>query len=573
MKNLYKIIYVFILGIVLGGCQKFLTVVPQDSLVAENYYTSAENVRANTASLYGSVWWDFHSQFMWLAGDQLAGDLYYTYDAEGQFYYNKVGAGNRFNNSGWEGLYRVVSFANSIINDMPPPARDNGISEEVIQKALGEARFMRAVAYYYIAENWGEAPIIENATELITSGNVSDIYVNKNTQSNLYRFICEDLEFAASILPESDENGRATKWSAYGMLAKAYVTRGAFESNAEYYSLAKEYARKVIDESGLSLYTDFSTLFDVEANNSSESLFAIQCMVGNYGDGSSRNVNWSRGSRIADQTWGAGKGPTISLQNLFNEHPEDARRKWTYMTNGDYYPNLAKEDGGYTYQYQFRDPDDIESVVENSGEMLAHIKKYVIGKASDNGGQVGQNQDAGNNVYILRLSDVYFLYAEAAMGLNESTSDGSAINAINTVLSTHGAGYTIEAPLTKINLLKERRKEFAFEGTSWYDIKRFYYQNNTGAIDYLNDMKRDQVYRFDFNNLDYNDLPTSEKYILENDFNSYIIGWETTDNGEYDGNRVNNIVFTSQSMYVELPAEVTTKAPILLENAVDYYRN
>ncbi|MWN76725.1 RagB/SusD family nutrient uptake outer membrane protein [Labilibaculum sp. A4] len=571
MKNLFKIIYFLIVVMTMGGCDDFLTVVPQDSLVAENYYTSESNVRANTASLYGSVWWDFHTQFMWLAGDELAGDIYYTYDAEGQFYYNQVGAGNKFNNTGWEGLYRVVSFSNSIINDMPSSARLNGVSEDVIQKALGEARFMRAVAYYYIAENWGEAPIIENATELITSGNVADIYVNKHTQSNLYRFMCEDLEFAASILPNTDEEGRVTKWSALGMLAKVYITRGAYEANGDYFTLAKEYARQVIEESNLALYDNFSSMFDVEANNSSESLFSIQCMVGSYGDGNARNVNWSRGSRIADQTWGAGKGPTISLQELFNEQPNDARRKWTYMTHGDYYENLDKANGGYTYQFSYRDPDDLDTQVESTNGMLAHIKKYVIGKSADTGGQVGTNQDAGNNIYILRLSDVYFLYAEATMGLGESTSDATAIGNINKVLDTQGAGYNVSAPLSFLDLIKERRKEFAFEGNSWYDIKRYYYRDNTAAIEYLNSMKRDQLYQFDFNTNNLDGLSTADKYVLENDRNSYVIGWETTDTGEWDGERVNNIVFNSSSMYISLPAEVTTKAPILLEGAVDYY--
>lgn len=573
MKNKFIIFCLSVATLFSVGCDDFLTVDPQDAMVAENYYTTEARVRANTASLYGRVWWSFQSQFMWLAGDQLAGDIYYTYDAEGQYYYNKVGAGNTYNNSGWAGLYRVVSFANSIINDMPTPARGNGVSEEVIQKALGEARFMRAMAYYYITECWGEAPIIENATELITSGDPQSIYVNKNTQSNLYRFICEDLEFAASVLPESDEAGRVTKWSALGLLAKTYVTRGTYEKNEEYFNKAKEYASQVIEDSGLKLYGDFSTMFDVAANNSSESLAAIQCMVGEYGNGSSRNVNWSRGSRIADQTWGGGKGPTISLQELFAKHPNDARRKWTFMTAGDYYPKLATASGGYTYQYTYRNPSDLETVVEGFNDMLAHIKKYVIGgKATDaNVGEVGQNQDAANNIYLLRLSDIYFIYAEAAMGLASSTSDAAAIGYVNTVLSTHGAGYQVSAPFTFEDLIKERRLEFAFESVAWYDIKRYYYRDPAAALAYLNGMQRDRVYRFDYANHPTTNLPASSLYELENDKDNFIIGWQTTDNGEYNGNRVNNIVFSDASMYLSLPAEVTTKAPILLEPAVDYY--
>ena len=206
MKNIFKILILSIITASAISCEDFLTVDPQDSLVAENYYTDESRVRANTASLYGSVWWGFHAQFMWLAGDQLAGDLYYTYGAEGQFYYNSVGAGNSYNNSGWEGLYRIVSFSNSIINDMPGPASENGISQEVIDRAIGEARFMRGVAYYFIAENWGEAPIIENATELITSGNPTDIYVNKNTQSNLYRFSLIEIFSILLIGPSGNQD-------------------------------------------------------------------------------------------------------------------------------------------------------------------------------------------------------------------------------------------------------------------------------------------------------------------------------------------------------------------------------
>lgn len=571
MKNILKICSLSVFVLFMSGCEDYLTVDPADSLVIENYYTSEDNIRANTASLYGNVWWSFHSQFMWLAGDQLAGDLYYTYDAEGQFYYNKVGAGNSYNRYGWDGLYRVISFANAIINEMPDAAQSNGISDDVIQAALGEARLMRGVAYYYIAENWGEAPIIENATELITSGNANDIYVNKNLQSNLYRFVCEDLEFAAGVLPEEDEDGRVTKWSALGMLARVYVTRGAYEGNADYYATAKEYAREVIEDSGLALYADYSTMFDVDANNSSESLIAILCQVGNYGDGNSRNVNWSRSARIADQTWGGGKGPTISLQQLFEEHPDDARRQWVYMTNGDYYSNLAVDEGGYTYQLSYRDPDDLETQVEAPNEMLAHIKKYVIGKASDNGGMVGQNQDAANNIYILRLSDVYFLYAEASMGLSDQLTDETAIGYINQVLDRGEAGYNVAAPLSYEDLIKERRREFAFEATSWYDIKRYYYRDAESAISYLNDMERDKVYRYDYNNYPTNDIPTSTLYEYENDKSRYVYAWQTTSDGNWDGERVNNIVFTDASMYLSLPAEATTKAPILLEPAVDYY--
>ena len=100
--------------------------------------------------------------FMWMAGDELAGDLYYTYDQEGQFYYMTFQNGNTFLNQGWEGLFRVVSYCNNIINGMPAAASSNGISQEIINRALGEARCIRGIAYYFLTEYWQDVPIITN---------------------------------------------------------------------------------------------------------------------------------------------------------------------------------------------------------------------------------------------------------------------------------------------------------------------------------------------------------------------------------------------------------------------------
>ena len=100
MKNIKNIIKSICLSsIILGAtsCNDFLTIVPESEQVLETYYTSESAVNANSASLYAAfVWQDFGMNFMWMAGDELAGDLYYTYDQEGQFYYMTFQNGNSF---------------------------------------------------------------------------------------------------------------------------------------------------------------------------------------------------------------------------------------------------------------------------------------------------------------------------------------------------------------------------------------------------------------------------------------------------------------------------------------------
>jgi hypothetical protein len=593
MKKILTIAFSVITLLGANACNDWLTVVPEQE-VADNYYTSEDAVRRNTATLYGYVWADFTNRFMWMAGDELAGDLYYTYDQEGQFYLNTITAGNNYSNQGWTGLYRVVSFANSIINDMPPLAKDGGVEQSVIDYAVAEARFIRGVAYYFLAEYWGDVPIIENSTELITTNN---LYVPKHLRGDVYRFIIEDMEAAAAVLNETDpQPGRATKYSAYGFLAKVYVTRASDFGNvysdagqrAEWFGKAKDYAQRVINKFP-DLFADYGGLFEEENNNNYESLFARQCMSGGYDYGNQHTAAWARGS-IIDQTagWGSGKGPTISLQNAYfkevdgaNKTKTDNRRKWVYMTLDDVYPGLSNEgDGTYKYELVNRGADHTEATpIENSNSMLASCKKYVTG-----------NSDAGyntaENIYFLRLADVFLTYTEAAMGETKSTDDAPAIDYFNAVRTRAGLDQ-LSGPITWEQLIHERRCEFALEGINWFDVKRYYYRYGDDAVKYLNDMHRDHTWVLnDGRTLDpgtgevdpeigtsvydqYNNATAEEKWDIENNKDSYRLSFEKTNSDTYEGLPLK--IESANIRQLPIPTSVTTKAPQLSGDPVSYY--
>ncbi|MDR1416362.1 MAG: RagB/SusD family nutrient uptake outer membrane protein [Prevotellaceae bacterium] len=590
-----KILIPFCFAAMLGllACTDWLNVVPEQE-VADNYYTSEEAVRRNTATLYGFVWADFTNRFMWMAGDELAGDLYYTYEQEGQFYLNTITAGNNYSNQGWTGLYRVVSFANSIINDMPILAKDGGVEQPAIDYAIAEARFIRGVAYYFLTEYWGDVPIIENSAELITSNN---LYVPKHLRGDVYRFIVEDLEAAAAVLNETDpQPGRATKYSAYGFLAKVYVTRasdfGNVYSNASqrdgWFSEAKRYAKLVIDEFP-ALYPSYGELFEESGNNSYESLFARQCMNGGYDYGNQHAAGWARSSLI-DQTagWGAGKGPTISLQNAFAYEADgtpkattDARRRWVYMTLGDSYPGLSNEgDGTYTYEIVNRGAEHTEATpIENSNPMLAHCKKYVTGNSDANFNTAG-------NIYFLRLADVFLTYTEAAMGADNTTSDADAVAYFNAVRARAGLD-PLSAPVSWEQLLHERRCEFALEGISWFDVKRYYYRHGDEAVGYLNGMHRDHTYVLkDGRELNpetgavvsengtsvydqHDAADAAGKWEIENSRSSYRLSFERVNSETYVGTPLK--IEAANIKQLPMPTSVTTKAPQLLGDAAPYY--
>lgn len=562
MKNILTTIYLLFLVLGITSCDQFLTIVPEDEQVLETYYTSESSVNANTASLYSAlVWQDFNMNFIWMAGDELAGDLYYTYDQEGQFYYMTFQNGNSFLKEGWNGLFRVVSYCNNIINGMPAAASANGISEEIINRALAEARCIRGIAYYFLSEYWQDVPII-------TDNNISSDQVIRNKQSSVYEFIRRDLVFASENLPSTPfQEGRCSKYTAIGMLAKLHLTMASHLDDADSdsnFGLAKQYALQVINESSYSLYNDLSTMFYPAGNNNSESLFAIQCTNDGYGYGNGRNVSQSRNALITlGASWGAGKGPTLDLQESYENG--DLRRKYTFMRNGDQYDNLGG--GGYSY-YNFSEDESTET----SNEMLAHVRKYVIGANSDCGGVAGaSNQDAGNNTYLLRLTDVYLCYVEACIGSGSSTADATALNLFKQVRSRAGLSWSASS-ITYDQLIKERRVEFAFESINFLDIKRMSYRNMTKALTYLNDMDRERQY---LSNGSYNWQERNADNAYHGGFTS--VNPEDDSSGEgsifYLNPDVASITISAENLVLPIPAETLTKTPSITAEPVEYEFN
>ena len=559
MKNTIKTICLLaVLGIT-TSCDDFLTVTPQAQQVLETYYTSEEAVNANTASLYtGYAWQDFDMNFMWMAGDELSGDLYYTYDQEGQFYYMTFNNGNSYLTQGWNGLYRVISYCNNIINGMPTAARANGVSETVINRALGEARCIRGIAYYFLTEYWQDVPII---TDNLISGDK----VIRNKQASVYEFIRQDLEFAKDNLPASSfQAGRCSKYTAVGMLAKLHLTMASHLSDSESasnFAQAKTYAAQVINESGLELYSDLSTMFYPAGNNSSESLFSIQCTTDGYAYGNPRNVSLSRNALInLGSSWGAGKGPTLSLQESFEQG--DLRRYYTFMRNGDNYSNLAG--GGYTY-YNFSEDEKTET----SNEMLAHVRKYIVGANSDCGGKAGaSNQDAGNNIYLLRLADVYLTYVEASIGSGTSTSDALALDVFKKVRNRAGLGSAFTA-ITYEQLIKERRVEFALESINFFDIKRMGYRDMNKAISYLNSMDRERQY---ISNGQFTWSQRNAAGAYHGGFTPVDPEIDATGKGTifYLNKDATKVTITAEKLVLPIPAETLTKTPSITQEPVDY---
>lgn len=547
MKHSIKLIILFIALSMTTACSDFLNVVPEDTPVADNFFKSKEAVRSATAYLYsGTPWFPFNDKFFWLASDCQAGDLYYTATStgEGQFFYMIVRPANSHLFDGWTGLYRVIGTCNSVINDMPPAAIAY-VDEETINKAVAEARFIRAMAYYLLAEFWGEVPIVDNSIKYILSNN---LYLNKNTRQSVYEFVRRDLEFAKENLPLTDDPGRVTTWSARAMLAKLHLTMASTLSSSESsanFQKAKDYAADVIKNSGLMLMTQYADLFKMQNKNSGESLFAIQLINGGWGEGNSRQANWARNSIITknDEAWGQGKCGTFDFMNSYE--PGDLRKNPTIMTLGAYYPEINKSGGGYTYNIVSYNNEGEK--IEDASALLNNLKKYVMGSAEDTDGLAGSNQATAMNQYLLRLADVYLTYAEATLGDAQSTNDATALNYFNAIRKR--AGLSAKASINFMDILKERRAEFGMESMSWFDVKRFFYRDENAAVQYLIDQKREQNYR----------RISGGTLADENSMSGYELTYPD-----------NPMSITKALMYLPIPESEMVTNPKFSEPAVDY---
>jgi hypothetical protein len=232
------------------------------------------------------------------------------------------------------------------------------------------------------------------------------------------------------------------------------------------------------------------------------------------------------------------------------------------MRNGDSYDNLGG--GGYSYANFSEDES-----TETSNEMLAHVRKYVIGANSDCGGVAGaSNQDAGNNIYLLRLADVYLCYVEACIGSGTSTSDATALNVFKQVRTRAGLSWSV-ASVNYSQLIKERRVEFALESINFFDIKRMSYRDMDAAITYLNDMDRERQY---VSNGQYTWQERNAAGAYHGGFTPVDPDDDSAGKGSifYLNPDVANITITGDNLVLPIPAETLTKTPSITADPVDY---
>lgn len=519
--NYISIACIFLLGLGMSSCSDFLNKPGEDNYNVSNFYQNDEQCRQGVDPLYNSPWYDFQRGFF-KVGEVLSGNFYWGGSPYQTF--TLTGSDQDLANMS-ASLWAVNGHCNAIYANI---SNSSGPSETVKNYCKGECLTWKAMAYFYLVRTFGAVPIIHNNTESIADGSYNDVY--KANIEDIYDYIIMTLKKAIELLPGKDatNNGRIDKYCAEGLLAKVYLTKAGFDAssttynsgshsyietkahnrNADDLAKAAAYAKDVIDNSGRSLMANYSDIFRLKNNVSDEALLSWAW--------SASTAHWTCQNTLQsdlaitgfdefNDCWGGYNGPSVDLQDAFGENAlspsrnnSDARRKATMMMAGDKYDYFYTDAGGFDYlKFIYQGYEDHQGPGDFQSPTGANEVKHLYGDAADHLAGLGvsaSNMHSGLYTHILRLADVYLIYAEAVLGDNASTSDASAIDAFYQVRHRSISSYSRPTSITFDDIWKERRLELACEGDRWYDYVRLFYFNPQRAIWEIINQRRDVYY-------------------------------------------------------------------------------
>lgn len=487
ISNMMKGFAVATAVLALTSCEGFLNRPNEDNYNVDNFYKTDEQCEQGVNYLYNSPWYDFQRGFIKI-GEVMSGNMYWGSSPYLDFSTN--GTDQDLVNMSYS-LWAVNGHANTVIYNL---LNSQGPSKAAIDKCIGEALTWKAFAYFFMVRTFGDVPIVHSNSDLLSSGEYNSI--SKVERADVYEYIIMTLEKAMELLPKKTSGfnnyERIDYYAAEALLAKVYLTKAGLSGslNQDDLKQAAKYAKDVIDNSGRTLLPVYSDVFRLTGFNATgECLISWEWSVG-------RNP-WTQQNTLqsdlamvgfSDQgdCWGGWGGPSVDLADAFGvsatQNPaervgeKDSRRKATLMLPGDKYDYFWTDKGGFDYLRFIYDTEYGKGGPGGSMQCPtgSNNVKHLYGDNYDHenaGLGTPENMAYQLPTHLLRLSDVYLIYAEASL---LTGSNGPALEYVNKVRERAGADAL--ASVTFEDIWKERRLELAGEGDRWYDyVRRSYY--------------------------------------------------------------------------------------------------
>lgn len=509
MKTIkYLFIGLFFVG-ALTSCYDLLTETPKDFLTPDNSYTDKKGFEAALADVYKGMRNHFYAESdRWQNYDLFGVDIDFyvqspTYGEYNEyFYWNTMNADNEMSKTWWRRFYSYI-FSCNVIIDRAEAEAALWTSEVEKNAVVGEARFLRAFAYRFLANMWGNVPLVLKET-------TEPRFDYKSvTQKEIYKQCKEDLEFAIQWMPDIDDQkgGKASKVAAQHLLSEILI------GLKEYQGAIAE-ATSVIENPAMALMTErFGKLKDFSfegydyqgekepwgdvwwdlfrednfnrTDGNRECIWNVQFDVEIEGGG---NVGKSGGNFVLERwfcpSWWNMKdidGETNWLKDILSGRPSgtcfatDYMGKLIWEYKGDWKRDMRNSPYNIKREYYWTNPNGRfygqqitkENAATNSDLNYAFPTLMKLVTAQHHGQfqdpRSGETHDNGRiykDWYIMRLAETYLLRAEAHLLTGNLDAAAKDINAVRE--RAHATPVTA-SDVTIDLILDERARELCME--------------------------------------------------------------------------------------------------------------
>ncbi|MEI6048517.1 MAG: RagB/SusD family nutrient uptake outer membrane protein [Bacteroidota bacterium] len=461
-KFINKLVIIGLLIFMGTGCENFLDEQNKSAITQENYFKNATDARVAVNGIYPMLYTlqtdagNNYGEEVWVSIEMIVGHA----TTLGQSLYNNglIQHGNSpiepIFKVMWNGFYKGIASANLCINNIPFIEMDEATKNAL----LGEAYFLRALYYYYLVRLYGDIPLVIETIDYSSP----DLYAKRSPKEDIYDLIVNDLlEAEKSGLPSVNNTGKVSLGAVKSLLASVYLTMAGhpLDKGAEYYTLAADKAKEVIDNKWYNLFESYDYLHDRAHKNGSEFIFQVQYK---YGVQNNQITEFVTPDKIGISKLSGEIGALVSCDEFVDSYePNDKRAKERqfFFTK---YP--AKNNPANTINFN----------------EYALYKFWLVEAAGTNG-----DANSDENFTMLRLPEVMLIYAEASNEMNGPIQD--AYDQINLIRNR-----TELPPLSGLMkdefreaIWRERYHELCFENKAYFDIQRTHkaYNLETGNFE------------------------------------------------------------------------------------------
>lgn len=397
MKNLHLYICFVVLGVLQFSCDKMLSEPPANARVDGTAITDQKSAQIVLNGAYyrfanvGNVGSTTTNITRWsdlsIAGGLLSGAFTYgTYEGADQLNNN---ANTRHLGSVWAYCYTLINQANGVIKGVEM-LDDTKFTDNRKSEIIAEARFLRAFGHFKALMYYGEWFKSDSEYGVVLRDQLSTLssaHKKRSTVAESYAAILDDLNFAIANAPVTNPNHYASKWTAMLLKMRVLMSQSKVENYPEVIAVADD----IIQNSGFVLESNLKELFHTKGLASAEVLLGIKPQLGQEGSYNIYSRTFYPGASDINMA-------TQFLRDLFDGDP---RQSWMVGPANNLNNPVA---GSYYYS-----------------------KFIPYGSATS---QITET------VYVMRLSEVYLLKAEAIIRSGGDLEDARA--QIRTVMSKGG---------------------------------------------------------------------------------------------------------------------------------------